>query len=1077
MIFPIPVYVEEEETFAIQPLFGDGPRVERASLERATAAFVGALRKQLAHLGDLGRHEELAARTFGPELREEWFRGRMDLRRVSGEVRFLVASFSGLDRRLAVIPALGGLCFEVARGETVLARAEEVVLATLRKQERDEELVALPAALRKERKLRAHVDTLEVEFTPPRKHKPRKDGTLEALLLGGAGVRSGAEELERVGRCLDSLGADGLGGALLRDAQVEEVERLLAEAEPASRRPVLLLGEPKAGKTAVLEEVVRRTARARQGRHASRRLTWLVSPQRLISGMSFVGQWEERLLAILKEARRKEHVLYVDDPVGLYHAGKSASSDLTVGQVLRPFVERGEVRLVVEATPAALRVLRELDRAFVDLMHVVRVEPTDHDATLRILLHVMRAQEARAGVRFAPDAIPTVLDTVRRLSGHAAMPGRAVEVIRALAARRRKEEVGREQVLAYFQETSGMSLHMLDPRRRFDQAALEEDLRSQVVGQPEALRLAADCVARTRARLEDPERPLGVFLFLGPTGVGKTESAKALARCMYGSVDRLVRLDMNQFVDAGAPARLVGAAHAPEGLLTGAVRRQPFSVLLLDEIEKAHPAVFDLLLQVLGEGRLSDARGRTADFTRTVIVMTSNLGVRAAGRAPGLVRDPGGAPRVFTREAEEFFRPEFFNRIDHVVPFAALGRDEITAVAGRLVREVLGREGLARRRTLLEVHPEALATAIEHGYDPLLGARALKRSLERNLAQPAAERLAVLAPGAPTLLRVDPGPGGIEVHVEALEDAPAAELAVDRLDLRHPEALAAGLRAAATRLEGLLGALFPEEFSTGGALDPRAVEAGQLKEELGSLRGPLEAMERRAGRPPGRPARVAPRAPRGGPAGATRFGARRLVVQDMLGALDGRAFLEELVARAPPPGSEPEQRARYLARELALLEVRVTELAAGARAPVHVRLRGYGDGGEACDAQAQGLRELFLSLGFWVSEVTARAGGERALRVEGAGARALAALEVGAHLHVDAAGRFRVVGVRLAGPDEAAGPGTLGPVLRLHEARGSVVDLRTRRVHRGGRLPVELHRQLLAELLPAPAELPLEVAP
>jgi ATP-dependent Clp protease ATP-binding subunit ClpC len=208
----------------------------------------------------------------------------------------------------------------------------------------------------------------------------------------------------------------------------------------------------------------------------------------------------------------------------------------------------------------------------------------------------------------------------------------------------------------------------------------------------------ADVVAIAKARLNDPGRPLGTLLFLGPTGVGKTAAAKALVRYLYGDESRLLRFDMNEYLDASSLARLTGTFAQPDGLLTAAVRRQPYCVLLLDEIEKAHPAVFDLLLQVLGEGRLTDSLGRTSDFTSAVVIMTSNLGTREAAASFGL--RPSGASReeACLDAARRLFRPEFLNRIDRLVPFDALGRAQVAAIADRLIADLFRREGLVHRR-------------------------------------------------------------------------------------------------------------------------------------------------------------------------------------------------------------------------------------------------------------------------------------------------------------------------------------------------------------------------------------------
>ena len=453
---------------------------------------------------------------------------------------------------------------------------------------------------------------------------------------GRQAVLEGQGELERVGRCLDRLYPDDLDRAIGRDREVAELARLLGAGD---RRPVLVLGPRLVGKTALIHEHVFRTVAGRKNPYRARENVWLLAPQRLISGMSFVGQWEDRLLSILRAAEERRHVLYFDDLLGLFHAGQSRCSNLSMAQVLRPHLERRGVRILAELTPEAFRVLRERDRGLADLFHVLPLDPPAEPDNLRILVGALRHLEGRHRCRFGTDVLPVVLDLQRRYAREAEFPGKAVAYLKRLAVKYQDVDVKYPQVIDQFHAQTGLAVTFLDARKRLEREEIIESLRRDVVGQDAALEAAADVLGIAKARLNDPDRPLGSLLFLGPTGVGKTQCAKALARYLFGDPGRLLRFDLNEFGAPGSAVRLVGTFAEPEGLLTGAVRRRPFAVVLLDEVEKAHPEVFDVLLQVLGEGRLTDALGRTVDFGNTLIVLTSNLGVRQAESSLGFGRD------------------------------------------------------------------------------------------------------------------------------------------------------------------------------------------------------------------------------------------------------------------------------------------------------------------------------------------------------------------------------------------------------------------------------------------------------
>jgi ATP-dependent Clp protease ATP-binding subunit ClpA len=761
------------------------------------------VRRGLDALADGARQEGLVPWTFSPVLAEEVVRFTLALRRQTADVGFMVVSFEAFGRRFGVVPALRGqvtarraplrvaakrgepearagsvgLWFEVLRGQTVAGRAREVITEHFRLREREEAEFALPAELGTLR--RAWVTWLEIDVHPRATLPQAKAEGLLAIF--SPAKPDGRAELERVGRCLDWLYPDELDRVVLREREVAELVRLLAEAD---RRPVMLVGPRRVGKTAIVHEAVWRRVDERKSPYVSERNVWLLSPPRLISGMSYVGQWESRVLAIFEEAKRRSHVLYFDDLLGLYHAGVSADSDLNVAAVMRPWVERREFRVLAEMTGEQFRVLQERDRGLADQFHVLPVREPSESESRRILIQAVRRMEAVHRCRFDLEVLPAVMDLGRRYVRDQAMPGKAAWFIAQLGLKYRERDVSRADALREFQAKSGLSVGFLDTAAKLERKEVVGALTRMVIGQAEAVGALADVVAIAKARLNDPGRPLGTFLFLGPTGVGKTQTAKALAAYLYGDESRLVRFDMNEYVEPSSPSRLIGTFGQPEGLLTSAVRRQPYCVLLLDEVEKADPGVFDLLLQVLGEGRLTDAVGRTSDFTNSIIVMTSNLGTREASSSFGL--KPGKASRreVFVEAARGFFRPEFFNRIDRIVPFEPLDRGDVAAIARQLISGLFQREGLVHRRCVLRVEPAAMERIVQRGYHPQLGARALKRAVERELTQPIADRLATMSPDAPTVVTIYPSGGeSVAPHTQALVNvAPMERSGVDVSD-------------------------------------------------------------------------------------------------------------------------------------------------------------------------------------------------------------------------------------------------------------------------------------------------------
>ena len=839
MLFSIPILVEEHaqadarlNAFVVRPLWHAEP-VERADkLSRALNKLTQKLQESLTKLGRQPRHDALAEWTFHPTFEETTLELRLELNSGSHKCQLFFAGYPALGRKLYFTPAAPDLHFEVLPGQTLGERATAVLTQHFRAQEKagSFRLRTLTAGGK------ARLTTIEIELDPPALAKVPKKPT-RALLFGSQEKKDGEEELRKTGRPLNLSYPDDLERAVDREREVAELARLLAGSD---RRPIVLVGPRKVGKTAIVHELVWRSCARRPERYGGARELWLVSPSRLISGMSYLGEWENRVLAILGYAQARDKVLYFDDLLGLFTAGVSSASDLNVAQLLKPVLEKRQVRVLAEITPEAWRVLRERDRAFADLFHVIPVAETTEAETLHVLTSVTRLLEESQRCEFSLAVVPMVLDLFRRFGGDAAFPGKAAGFLRRIAVRSNGAKVDERAVLAEFQEQTGLHPAFLGEGRGMTRPEILGRLRAQVVGQDHALDAFADVLVKLKARLNDPRRPLGTFLLLGPTGVGKTQAAKALAQFLFGQDERLVRFDLNEYVDAAAAARLTGTPRQPEGLLTGAIRRQPFSVLLFDEIEKAAPEVFDLLLAVLDEGRLTDALGRVADFTHSIIVLTSNLGAREARSRLGFGAAAGDdLDEVFVGAAEKFFRPEFFNRLDRIIPFRALAPTQLEGIARRLVGEVCGREGLRRRDCLVEVLPTALRQLVKLGYQPQLGARALKRVVERELAQPLARRLAALPPGMPTLATFESTDGQFHLRVEPLRTASQTVSWVTELQKPCPaephrqwvEELVADAQVFLDRIAEALKRTAPAEGLVQGRLSPEQERHAQCREQ------------------------------------------------------------------------------------------------------------------------------------------------------------------------------------------------------------------------------------------------------
>lgn len=528
--------------------------------------------------------------------------------------------------------------------------------------------------------------------------------------------------------------------AFCYDHHVKTLADMLAGRRPMS---VLLVGPPGVGKTAIMQELIRTRSEHRLGRYQF----WKTSGAKIVAGQSGFGDWQNRCHKIAEEAKERNAILYLGNLAELLETGRAGGSSENIASFFRPRMVRGELLAILECTPEQLSSIEKRDPRVLDGLRQLKIEEPDPKTAFEILQKATK-DRLPAGAKAVPAALRRIDSLHRRYLGYSANPGKPIRFVERLVFDKRKDcNITVERVNAEFSAETGLPQQLLDDAIPVDPAETTSWFQERLKGQDGAVDAVVDTIAMIKTQLSRPGKPLASFLFVGPTGVGKTELAKTLAEFFYGSRERMIRLDMSEYNSPGSATRLVSSnAAGNEGLLTSQMRDQPFSVVLLDEFEKADRQVFDLFLQVLGEARLTDGAGRVADFSNAIVIMTSNLG--AASFRGGVKLGFGGsesadmgAEEHFTGEAKKIFRPEFFNRIDRIVPFMPLDKPTLEMIIGNEIKAVHRRDGLRERMLELDLGPSVVADLLKNGYDPRYGARPLRRELEQRILRRVASEL------------------------------------------------------------------------------------------------------------------------------------------------------------------------------------------------------------------------------------------------------------------------------------------------------------------------------------------------
>ena len=563
-------------------------------------------------------------------------------------------------------------------------------------------------------------------------------------------------------RVLDQYSRDltliaGGGGTDPVVGREREISRVIQILSRRTKNNPVLVGEPGVGKTAVAEALARRVARGEVPDTLKNRRIVTLDLASMLAGTKYRGDFEDRVKCIIKEVQRAGDVIVFIDELHTIVGAGSAEGAIDAANILKPALGRGEIQVIGATTPEEYRKHIEKDAALERRFQPVNVPEPDGECCERMLLALRGSLEAHHGLRITDEAVSAAIRLSTRYICDRYLPDKAIDLLDEAASRVRVEgspartQVEASDVAEVVSAWTGVPASAITEPESERLLRLEEALHRRVVGQDEAVSAVARAIRRGRVGLADPRRPLGSFLFLGPTGVGKTELCRALAEAVYGDEEALIRLDMSEYMEKHAVSKLIGSppgyvGYGEGGQLTERVRRRPWSVVLFDEIEKAHEDVYNLLLQIMEDGRLTDSEGRRADFRSTIVVMTSNVGAKAitenrpALGFSGAARDGDGAVReAVMAELRQTFRPEFLNRVDDAIVFRRLTPADVRRIARGLTDAV--RERMRALGVQLEVTDAALDLLAERGFDPTYGARPLRRCICTQLEDPAAEAL------------------------------------------------------------------------------------------------------------------------------------------------------------------------------------------------------------------------------------------------------------------------------------------------------------------------------------------------